>query len=173
MFLKRLQLQIISNQTLNKKAHCYNSTPTIKNKPFTIKINLMTNLAKNNETNNTEKIESFLRSLKTEVEIMDYINIEDIDYSDAFNSICDMVSDNNGFDIEIIYYSNAINYLKENDPSLRESMEIAQEYGYEPKNINSELLASLLASQNAREEFYTLQDDINDFFAELSEETAV
>lgn len=131
----------------------------------------MTNLEKTTETNNTEKIESFLRSLKTEVEIMDYINIEDIDHTDAFNSICDMISDNNGFDIEIIYYSNAINYLKENDPSLRESMEIAQEYGYEPKNINSELLASLLASQNARDEFYTLQDDINDFFAELSEET--
>ena len=138
-----------------------------------IRFNLMKNLNQNSETNNTEKIETFLRSLKTEVEIMDYINIEDIDHTDAFNSICDMVSDNNGFDIEIIYYSNAINYLKENDPSLRESMEIAQEYGYEPKNINSELLASLLASQNAREEFYTLQDDINDFFAELSEETAV
>ena len=133
----------------------------------------MTNLLKNNETNNTEKIESFLRSLKTEVEIMDYIQIEDIDYSDAYQSIYEMIDDNGGFDIEIIYYSNAINYLKENDPSLRESMEIAQEYGYEPKNINSELLASLLASQNAREEFYTLQDDINDFFAELSEETAV
>ena len=131
----------------------------------------MTNLLKNNETNNTEKIESFLRSLKTEVEIMDYIQIEDIDYSDAYQSIYEMIDDNGGFDIEIIYYSNAINYLKENDPSLRESMEIAQEYGYEPKNINSELLASLLASQNARKEFYTLQDDINDFFAELSEET--
>ena len=138
-----------------------------------LKFNLMKNLNQNSETNNTEKIETFLRSLKTEVEIMDYINIEDIDHTDAFNSICDMISDNNGFDIEIIYYSNAINYLKENDPSLRESMEIAQEYGYEPKNINSELLASLLASQNAREEFYTLQDDINDFFAELSKETAV
>lgn len=133
----------------------------------------MKNLNQNSETNNTEKIESFLRSLKTEVEIMDYIQIEDIDYSDAYQSIYEMIDDNNGFDIEIIYYSNAINYLKENDPSLRESMEIAQEYGYEPKNINSELLASLLASQNAREEFYTLQDDINDFFAELSEETAV
>ena len=131
----------------------------------------MTNLLKNNETNKTEKIESFLRSLKTEVEIMDYIQIEDIDYSDAYQSIYEMIDDNGGFDIEIIYYSNAINYLKENDPSLRESMEIAQEYGYEPKNINSELLASLLASQNARKEFYTLQDDINDFFAELSEET--
>ena len=130
----------------------------------------MTNLAQNNGTNNTEKIESFLRSLKTEVEIMDYIQVEDIDYSDAFNSICDMISDNNGFDIDIIYYSNAIEYLKQNDPSLRESMEIAQEYGYEPKSINSELLASLLASQNAREEFYELQDKINDFFSELETE---
>ena len=130
----------------------------------------MTNLNQNSETNNTEKIETFLRSLRTEVEIMDYIQIEDIDHSDAFNSICDMISDNGGFDIEIIYYSNAINYLKENDPSLRESMEIAQEYGYEPKNINSELLASLLASQNAREEFNELQDEINDFFSELETE---
>ena len=130
----------------------------------------MTNLNQNSETNNTEKIESFLRSLKTEVEIMDYIQVEDIDYSDAFNSICDMISDNNGFDIDIIYYSNAIEYLKQNDPSLRESMEIAQEYGYEPKSIPSELLASLLASQNAREEFYELQDKINDFFSELETE---
>ena len=59
MFLKRLQLQIISNQTLNKKAHCYNSTPTIKNKPFTIKINLMTNLNQNSETNNTLLLQGF------------------------------------------------------------------------------------------------------------------
>ena len=155
--------------TSNKKAHSGKSTQIINLSQFKIKI--MTNLLKNNETNKTEKIESFLRSLKTEVEIMDYIQIEDIDYSDAYQSIYEMIDDNGGFDIEIIYYSNAINYLKENDPSLRESMEIAQEYGYEPKNINSELLASLLASQNARKEFYTLQDDINDFFAELSEET--
>ena len=133
----------------------------------------MTNLLKNNETNNTEKIESFLRSLKTEVEIMDYIQIEDIDYSDAYQSIYEMIDDNGGFDIEIIYYSNAINYLKENDPSLRESLQIASEYGFSLEKLNSETLASLLASENAREEFYTLQDDINDFFAELSEETAV
>ena len=131
----------------------------------------MTNLLKNNETNNTEKIESFLRSLKTEVEIMDYIQIEDIDYSDAYQSIYEMIDDNGGFDIEIIYYSNAINYLKENDPSLRESLQIASEYGFSLEKLNSETLASLLASENAREEFYTLQDDINDFFAELSEET--
>ena len=130
----------------------------------------MTNLNQNSETNNTEKIETFLRSLRTEVEIMDYIQIEDIDYSDAYQSIYEMIDENGGFDIDIIYYSNAIEYLKQNDSSLRESMEIAQEYGYEPKNINSELLASLLASQNARQEFYELQDKINNFFSELETE---
>ena len=126
----------------------------------------MENLA-NNTTNNAQKIETFLRSLKTEVEIMDYVKVEDIDYLDAYNSIYDMIADNNGFDIEIIYYSRAIEYLKINDNSLRESLEIAQEYGYELKNLNSEILASLLASQNARDEFYELEKEINDFFNEL------
>ena len=130
----------------------------------------MANLAQNSETNNTEKIEAFLRSLRTEVEIMDYIQIEDIDYSDAYQSIYEMIDENGGFDIDIIYYSSAINYLKENDSSLHESIEIALEYGYELKNINSELLASLLASQNAREEFSELQDKINNFFLELETE---
>ena len=129
----------------------------------------MENLA-NNTTNNAQKIETFLRSLRTEVEIMDYIQIEDIDYSDAYQSIYEMIDENGGFDIDIIYYSNAINYLKENDSSLHESIEIALEYGYELKSINSEILASLLASQNARNEFYELEKEINDFFNELEEE---
>ena len=130
----------------------------------------MTNLNQNSETNNTEKIETFLRSLRTEVEIMDYIQIEDIDYSDAYQSIYEMIDENGGFDIEIIYYSNAINYLKENDSSLHESIEIALEYGYELKSINSELLASLLAERNARDEFSELEKEINDFFSELETE---
>lgn len=126
----------------------------------------MENLA-NNTTNNAQKIETFLRSLRTEVEIMDYIQIEDIDYSDAYQSIYEMIDENGGFDIDIIYYSRAIEYLKINDNSLRESLEIAQEYGYELKNLNSEILASLLASQNAKKEFYELEKEINDFFNEL------
>ena len=56
-----------------------------------------------------------------------------------------------------------MDYLREHDNSLSESMEIANDYGYEPKNINSELLASLLASQNAREEFYELENEIEEF----------
>jgi len=45
-------------------------------------------------------------------------------------------------------------------------MNLAEEFGYSPKDISSELLASLLASQNAREEFYELQSEIEEFFDE-------
>ena len=128
----------------------------------------------NTTVNNTEKIEAFLKSLDAKIEINDnlinYVDIENIDFSDAFNSIYDMVEENYGFDIEIIYYSNAIKYLQENDASLQESLEIAEEYGYELENLNSEVLASLLASRNAREDFADLREEIEDFFAELEEE---
>ena len=128
----------------------------------------------NTTVNRTEKIEAFLNSLDTKIEINDnlinYVDIEEIEISDAFNSIYDMVQDNNGFDIDIIYYSNAIKYLQENDASLMESLEIAEEYGYELKNLNSEVLASLLASRNSQESFYDVKDEIEDFFTELEDE---
>ena len=63
------------------------------------------------------------------------------------------LQDNGFFDVEIIYYANAIDYLKEHDTSLNESLEIAAEYGYITEDLNSELLASLLASRNKKEDF--------------------
>ena len=128
----------------------------------------------NTTVNTTAKIEAFLNSLDAKIEINDnlinYVDINDIDFSDAFNSIYDMVQENNGFDIDIIYYANAIKYLQENDASLQESLEIAEEYGCELKNLNSEVLASLLASRNSQESFYDVRDEIEEFFAELEEE---
>lgn len=44
---------------------------------------------------------------------------------------------------DIIYYSKAMNYLMENDFSLRESIEMCVDMGYDLENINSELLASV------------------------------
>ena len=116
------------------------------------------------------KIENFLRELNTEIDVLNYVDIDNIDMEDPFNSICEMIEDNGGFDIEMIYYSKAIAYLAEHDPSLQISLEIAAGYGYEVKNLNSEILASLLASENVRNEFYELEDEINIFFAELNEE---
>ena len=116
------------------------------------------------------KIETFLSELSTEIDVLNCIDIDNIDMSNPFDSICQMIEDNNGFDIEIIYYSNAIDFLAENDASLHESLEIASEYGYETQNLNSEILASLLASKLAREEFFELESEINDFFEDLEEE---
>ena len=126
--------------------------------------------------NKTEKIASFLNSLDGKIEINDnllnYVDIENIDFSDAFNSIYEMIDENNGFDIDIIYYAKAIKYLQENDASLNESLEIASELGYELKHLNSEVLASLLASRNARENFAEFREEIEEFFAELEDEEA-
>jgi hypothetical protein len=121
-----------------------------------------------NETQ-TQKIVDFLTEIEneTKIEILSYINLQDIDLENPFNSIYEAIDENNGFDIEIIYYSNAMEYLTRNDNSLRESIEIAIDYGYELKNINSELLASLLASQNSREQFNNYENEINEFFKNI------
>lgn len=121
-------------------------------------------------TEQLEKTFKFLNELKTDVCITDYVNIEDIDFENAYESIYEQVQDNNGFEIEIIYYSNAMEYLTQNDTSLKQSLEIASELGYTNKYLNSELLATLLASKNAIENFSDLESEINNYFTELLEE---
>ena len=116
-----------------------------------------------------KKIENFLANLKTEIDVLSLVDIDNIDMSNPFDSICKMIEDNNGFDIDVIYYSNAIDYLSKNDPSLKKSLNIAAELCYEVQNLNSEILASLLASKLVREEFYELESEINDFFEGFEE----
>ena len=127
----------------------------------------------NATVNTTAKIEAFLNSLDAKIDLNDniinYVDIDSIDENDAFNSIYNMVNDKGGFNCEVIYYSSAIKYLQENDPSLQESLEIAADLGYEVKNLNSEVLASLLKSQNVRDEFLYFRDEINEFFQELED----
>ena len=77
------------------------------------------------------------------------------DLTDEYDLFSDL-QDNGYFNEEVIYYSTAIRYLKDNDPSLTESLEIATEYGYTTNNLNSELLASLHASQKKEETFNDL-----------------
>ena len=98
---------------------------------------------------------------------MNYIEIDKIDLDNPYDSIYQMIDENGGFNGEITYYSNAIKYLTKNDTSLQKSLAIADEYGYKCKNLNSEILASLLNSQNIIDDFYDLKDSIEEFFNEI------
>ena len=101
-------------------------------------------------------IKVFLRSLDIDnLYIDDYVQYENIDLNNPFDSIYNMIADNNGFDVEIIYYYNAIEYLKENDASLKDSLLLAHENGIEITDLSSEILASLLATQKLHEDFYS------------------
>ena len=116
-----------------------------------------------------EKIEKFLREeIKLRhIDLLYYINAENVN---SFNDIYEQVEEQGGFNVEIIYYSRAMEYLMENDTSLQNSMELAADFGYTPENINSELLASLLASQYTMEELYKCEHEITEFFDTLDNE---
>lgn len=99
------------------------------------------------------------------VDLPYYMN-EDVN---SFDELRDSIEYNNGFDVEIIYYASAIEYLTYNDNSLRESLEIASEYGFDMKNLNSEVLASLLATKREHEEFEELETELTNLFEQIAE----
>ena len=89
----------------------------------------------------------------------------------TFEELEEYIRDNNGFYVEIIYFADAIDFLKEHDQSLSESIEIAVELGYELSSINSEVLASLLASKYCEEEFYDYRSEIEEYYSNLEDLT--
>lgn len=115
----------------------------------------------------TKEIEDFISALNTEIYVWNYIEIDEIDLDNPYDSICQMIDENGGFNGEIIYYANAMEYLTKNDTSLQESLSIADGLGYSLKELNSEILATLLNSQNIQNDFYDLKDDIEEFFDEI------
>ena len=104
----------------------------------------------------------------------DYLNddfLEELEQGDLKKclphiAIYEELEERGFFDIEVTYYSNAIKYLQENDPSFKESLKIADGMGFNLKNLNSEILASLLASNEVREKFSDLENDFINFFTE-------
>ena len=103
-------------------------------------------------------------SEQLQFDIIDYFNNDDLENINNYEDLYYELQDQTAFDINIIYYYKAMQYLIEHDTSLSDSMALADEFGFEPKNINSELLASLLASEYARDEFAKLEDKIEKFF---------
>ena len=90
----------------------------------------------------------------TDEELQELITDNEEDYQDLSDAMREHLEESQGFlDEDVIYYGVAIEYLQEYDASLNESLSLASEMGYSLENLNSEVLASLLKSQNNREEF--------------------
>ena len=65
-------------------------------------------------------------------------------------------------EVEVIYYSRALEYLRENDPSLVESTQLARDMGFDGE-LNSELLATILKQNYCQREIYDIVDRIEPY----------
>ena len=93
----------------------------------------------------TTEIKNFLKDLQetTKIDLSDDLQncfddneLQDLNQDnplDCFNDLYDMLDEKGHFNIEIIYYSKAIEYLSNNDASLSRSLELASDMGYETK----------------------------------------
>lgn len=119
------------------------------------------------KTENKNKVVELLNNSYNGPEIDFNYMLKDEDFENL-EQIRDILEENGAFDVEIIYYSNAIEYLSQHDASLKESLSIAAEMGFAIENLSSEILASLLASQNARESFNDIdEDEVNELIIEI------
>ena len=80
---------------------------------------------------------------------IDEETLKELDIEDLEEFLVDLDEDGAITRTEVIYYANAIKYLLEKDPSLQESLGLADELGYDSP-LNSEVLASLLQTRNNR-----------------------
>jgi hypothetical protein len=112
----------------------------------------------NTTTTTQQQVINLLNDTIENVDFTGFLSGEDFT---TFEEVRDLLEDNGAFNVEVIYYNDAMSYLMDHDNSLKNSLELAIEHGYSIKDLNSELLASLLASENARNEFYQLESEIN------------
>jgi len=112
-----------------------------------------------------ERINERLTTLLKETDFADY-SFEDHDSADeVIEAIREQINEE-----EVIYYANAMDYLREHDCSLNESMALVAEYGYAPDNVNSELLATLLKQKNLNDALSEITGEIEEVFDEVDEE---
>ena len=112
-----------------------------------------------------QEIKKILRDnceIEIDLEDLDGINDTDDLYSEHVERAINEQTD-------VIYYSHAIEFLSKNDPSLRESLEIASEHGYKPEDLDSEKLASLLNYKLTLDTFWTFSDDLDALIEERHE----
>ena len=111
------------------------------------------------------KLEKLVRD-NCEVEI----NLDDLDgIHDADDLYTEHAERAINEQTDVIYYSRAIEFLSENDPSLNESLALASELWYSLDDLNSEKLATLLNRQQTQDAYWTIRDKIDEIIDERHE----
>lgn len=106
-----------------------------------------------------------LKDIFEDTELAWKIELDDLNNLDDFESLIDeietLISEQ-----EVIYYSNAMEYLADNDNSLVTSLDLAYNAGYMiySGNLNSEILATLLLQDNLRNELSDKRDELEELF---------
>jgi hypothetical protein len=116
----------------------------------------------------TTKFRELERKYSLDIETIPYEYYDDLEDAKDFESYFEELEEST-YQVECIYYSNAMKYLTEHDNSLSESLEIASEMGYEVGDLNSELLATLLMQRKESEALYDAKDDLEDLYNEFIE----
>lgn len=111
---------------------------------------------------NAEDIRQFCEGINLP-NMWEYVHATEINDCETFYDLTDLLTENGYFDVEIIYHSNAMKYLTDNDPSLTRAFAIASEYGLDVKNLNSERLASMVASEDLIDFYYSKREEIEEF----------
>jgi len=117
--------------------------------------------------NKIEKLKNIFQYIQKETDesVTDYVDMEEILEMEGYDDLYGKLEEKGFFDVDIIYYARAMEYLKENDTSLTDSLTIAGEMGYRSEDLNSEILASLLASQKIQESFAEFYDEIEEILS--------
>ena len=115
----------------------------------------------------TNKLQQLAEDNKFDIDLANLYCKDDI-FPDFLDKVNDAIMDEN-----IIYYYKAMEYLKENDASLSDSLDIASEYGYTTQQLNSELLATLLYQQRLTEQWYEIEEQVKEMFFDYEQEESI
>lgn len=77
---------------------------------------------------------------------LDFVDNQGLNAVNSFKDLCKLLEENNAFISWINGSENALNYLAKNDPTLKISINIAIKANISVEEIDSELLANLLAT---------------------------
>ena len=92
------------------------------------------------------KIEQLSKLLENyDPSLLNYTDYIGLDSVNSFEDLCKLLDKNYAFMLWIFGWEKAMNYLAKHDPTLKISINIAIQANYSVENIDSELLANLLA----------------------------